>query len=219
MKVYVECNKCFNLNLTSLESCSACKKYLVCENINVFYLANENESPSKLLQTLHDPLNEEYHNDLVDYYYLDLIGEINQREDYTSYSDLKNFYPLYSLIRESEGISQEQVLLKFLMMLVKVNDDNNKRLPYVNKFDRSSSVQIGVTIIVGIFILKPELVSGVKKDFEKNISAFFEKCRGLILPLYENTSKSSYPPDLNGYLFVLLIGLIQDLEAINNSFK
>ena len=97
------------------------------QNINVFYLANENESPSKLLQTLHDPLNEEYHNDLVDYYYLDLIGEINQREDYTSYSDLKNFYPLYSLIRESEGISQEQVLLKFLMMLVKVNDDNNHR--------------------------------------------------------------------------------------------
>lgn len=190
MEVFIECNDCSNLNPTDTIECNQCEKNLTGQKIVVHYLFKNSSDAFPLLQTSHEPFEKSYHEDLIDFFYLDCICLLNTDEEYDGYFSNKLFQELYSIMTFEENITHEKAILKLTKILLKVQDVNNKRLPWFNREERTSFVQIFAAIIGGMFILNPDLLSNIKSNWKNvNIKELSEKISSLVKPLRENLTK------------------------------
>ena len=214
MQLFVECPSCLYLNQTTTCSCKNCNKNLLNEKSTVFFIDDKNKEPVNLLSTFHKPNDDEYHSYLNDFYYYHYISEMNERYDFKTKPSSKIFKTLYSKVMINEQIDLTQAIIKFLKMLVNVNGDKlSYSLPIKNQYKRLSNLQITAVILGGIFYLKPESISQIKKDFEKNAISFLSKLN--LLNKY--TNPSFIPKDINKYLLKLIVEITQDLVEFNNS--
>ena len=145
---------------------------------------------------------------------------MNEREDFKSNVSSKQFKKLYSKVMMNEQIDLTQAIMKFLKMLVNINSDKQSySLPIKNHYKRLSNLQITAVILGGIFYLKPESISQIKKDFEKNAISFLSKLNLLNKKLNKYTNPSFIPKDINKYLLKLIVEINQDLVEFNNSIR
>ena len=220
MQLFVECPSCLYLNQTTTCSCKNCNKNLLNEKSTVFFIDDKNKEPVNLLSTFHKPNDDEYHSYLNDFYYYHYISEMNEREDFKSNVNSKQFKNLYTKVMINEQIDLTQAIIKFLKMLVNVNGDKlSYSLPIENQYKRLSNLQITAVIFGGIFYLKPESISQIKKDFEKNAISFLSKLNLLNKKLNKYTKPSCIPKDINKYLLKLIVEITQDLVEFNNSIR
>ncbi|MDB2478408.1 hypothetical protein N9X34_02160 [Alphaproteobacteria bacterium] len=220
MEVFIECNDCSNLNPTDTIDCNQCEKNLTGQKIVVHYLDKKSSDAFPLLQTTHEPFEKGYHEDLIDFFYLDYICLMNKHEEYNGYFSNKLFQELYSIMTFQENITHEKAILKLTKILLKVQDVNNKRLPWFNREERNSFVQVFAAIIGGMFILNPDLLSNIKKNWKNiNVRELSTKIGNLCNPLMEKTLQKSLPKDVNAYPFMLVTELYQELRAIDNLYK
>ena len=89
-------------------------------------------------------------------------------------------------------------------------------MPIKNQYKRLSNLQITAVILGGIFYLKPESISQIKKDFERMLS--LSKLNSLNKKLNKYTNPTFIPKNINKYLLKLIVEITQDLE-FNNSIK
>ena len=149
------------------------------EKVTVFFIDDKNKEPVNLLSIYHKS-DDEYHSYLNDFYYFHYIGEMNEKLDYKNNSSVKLFKKFYSKVMINEQIDLTQAIIKFLKMLVNVNSDEiSYSLPIKNQYKRLSNFQITAVILGGIFYLKPNSISQVKKDFKNNAISFLLKLSSL----------------------------------------
>ena len=173
MQPFVECPSCLHLNQTTTYICKNCNKNLLNEKITVFFIDDKNKEHVNLLSTLHKPNDDEYHSYLNDFYYYHYISEMNEREDFKSNVNSKQFKNLYTKVMINEQIDLTQAIIRFLKMLVNVNGDKlSYSLPIKNKYKRLSNLQITAVILGGIFYLKPESISQIKRTLKRMLSPF-----------------------------------------------
>ena len=133
---------------------------------------------------------------------------------------IQNNLKTYTKVMINEQIDLTQAIIRFLKMLVNVNGDKlSYSLPIKNKYKRLSNLQITAVILGGIFYLKPESISQIKKDFEKNAISFLSKIHLLNKKLNKCTNPSFIPKDINKYLLKLIVEITQDLVEFNNSIR
>ena len=210
MQLFVKCPSCLHLNQTTTCCCKNCNKNLLNEKVTVFFIDNKNKEPVNLLSTSHKPNADEYHSYLNDFYYYHYISEMNEREDFKSNVNSKQFKNLYTKVMINEQIDLTQAIIKFLKMLVNVNGDKlSYSLPINNQYKRLSNLQITAVILGGIFYLKPESISQVRMDIKSKLLREFKSTnKGSISMMVENPALQLDPDNPEHQKVIKILGEI-----------